>query len=244
MARAFYARVRSARGYLKQVKGGAVQDITLYHVPQARSFRVLWFLHESGLPHRLEMMSFAGRSLRSTEFLALSPAGRVPALRIGDQTLFESGAILELLAETRAPHLTRAPGHPERAGHLQWLHYGDTIGQHLAQLTQQHIVLREDWMRSPTVMKLEAMRLARVLAGMAGVLDQHDWLLPGGLSIPDIACGYGVSLAARFVPDTDLPAAVLRYRDRLTARAGYIAALAADGPPEIYTRAVYEAPDG
>ena len=79
---------------------------------------------------------------------------------------------------------------------------------------------------------------------MAGVLDQHVWLLPGGFSIADIACGYGVILAARFVSDTDLPAAVLRYRDRLTARPGYIAALAADGPPEIYTRAVYEAPDG
>jgi len=226
------------------MKGARVEEIVLYHVPQARSFRVLWFLHEAALPHRVEAMSFAGKSLRSPEFLAVSPAGRVPALRMGDQTLFESGAILELLAETRAPQFTRAPGHPERAAHLEWLHYGETIGQHLAQLTQQHIVLREDWMRSPTVMKLEAMRLARVLAGMAGALDQQDWLLRSGFSIADIACGYGVILAARFVPDANLPSAVLRYRDRLTARPGYIAALAADGPPEIYTRAVYEAPDG
>ena len=219
-------------------------DITLFHVPQSRSFRVLWFLHEAGLEHRVELMSFAGKALRDPAYLALSPAGRVPALRLGGQTMFESGAILEYLSETRAPHLTRAPGHPERAPYLEWLHYGETIGQHLAQLTQQHIVLREDWMRSPTVMKLEAMRLARVLSGMAPALTGQEWLLPSGFSAADIACGYGVVLAARFVRDEALPPAVLAWRDRVKARPGFIAAMAADGPVEIYTRDFYEAPDG
>jgi glutathione S-transferase len=223
---------------------GRNPEITLYHVPQARSFRVLWFVHEANLPHRVHLMSFAGRALRDPAYLEISPAGRVPAVAVDGQVMFESGAILEYLAETYAPHLTRAPGHGDRAAHLEWLHYGETIGQHLAQLTQQHIVLREDWMRSPTVMKLEAMRLARVLDGMAPVLERQDWLLPSGFSIADIACGYGVVLAARFVRDDGLAPAVLRYRDRLMARPGYQAAFAADGPAEIYTRSFYEAPDG
>ena len=159
------------------MKMGRDDPVTLWHVPQSRSFRVLWFLHEAGLPHRVNIMDFAGKSLRDRDFLAISPAGRVPAVRIGGQAMFESGAIMEYLCETRVPALGRAPGHPERRAFLEWLHFAETIGQHLAQLTQQHIVLREDWMRSPTVIKLETMRLARVLGG-------------GG------RCGAGTGLAA------------------------------------------------
>jgi glutathione S-transferase len=216
--------------------------ITLWHVPQARSFRVLWFLHEAGLPHRVNRLSFAGKSLRDPAFLAVSPAGRVPAAEIDGRTFFESGAILEWLCETRAPAFGRAPGHAERADYLEWLHYGETIGQHLAQLTQQHIVLREDWMRSPTVMKLEAMRLARVLQGLERAVARHDWLLPGGFSAADVQAGYGVILARRFLHLDGMPA-VAAYADRLAARPGYRAAAEADGPAEIYTRDFYGAPD-
>ena len=216
--------------------------ITLWHVPQARSFRVLWFLHEAGLPHQVNLMSFAGKALRDPAFLAVSPAGRVPAAEIDGRTFFESGAILEWLCETRAPALGRAPGHAERAPFLEWLHYGETIGQHLAQLTQQHIVLREDWMRSPTVMRLEAMRLARVLAGLERAVGAQDWLLPGGFSAADVQVGYGVHLARRFV-DLDGTPAIAAYADRLEARPAFAAARAGGGPGANYTRDFYEAPD-
>jgi glutathione S-transferase len=216
--------------------------VTLWHVPQSRSFRVLWFLHEAGIPHRVERMSFAGKALRDPAYLAISPAGRVPAVQVDGRTMFESGAILEWLCETRAPALGREPGHPERASWLEWLHYAETIGQHLAQLTQQHIVLREDWMRSPTVMKLEAMRLSRVLAGVGAAVQAQDWLLPSGFSAVDVGIGYGVHLASRFV-DVDALPGLAAYHARLTARPAFQAAQAADGPAEIYTRDRYEVPD-
>lgn len=216
--------------------------VTLWHVPQSRSFRVLWFLHEAGIPHRVEYLDFAGKALRDPAYLAISPAGRVPAARIDGRTMFESGAILEWLCETRAPDLGRAPGHPERAGWLEWLHYAETIGQHLAQLTQQHIVLREDWMRSPTVMKLEAVRLSRALAGVGAAVAGRDWLLPSGFSAVDVGVGYGVHLARRFV-DVDAIPGLSAYHARLTARPGFQAAQAADGRATIYTRDRYEVPD-
>lgn len=226
-----------------QMTGAQVDDITLWHVPQSRSFRVLWFLHEAGLPHRVQRISFAGKALRDPAFLALSPAGRVPAIKVDGTAMFESGAILEYLSETRAPQLYCAPGQPGRREWLEWLHYAETIGQHLAQLTQQHLVLREDHMRSPTVMRLEAMRLRRVLAGVSRGLGGRDWLLKGGFSAADIGIGYGLHLARRFVRYDDDPM-LEAYHARLTARPGFQAAQAADGPPELYTRDFYEAPDG
>lgn len=234
-----------AAAHAAEAERGAAEHgggIRLYHVPQSRSFRVLWFLIEAGLPHEVIRMSFFDRSMRDPAYLAISPAGRVPAVAVDGRTLFESGAILEYLAETRVPHLGRAPGHPERAAYLEWLHYGETIGQHLAQLTQQHVVLREDWMRSPTVMRLEAMRLSRALAGVAAQAGARGSLLEGGFSAADVAVGYGVHLARRFLRPDQMGGAAA-YHAALLARPGFQAALAADGEAEVYQRDFYEAPD-
>ncbi|TCP58652.1 glutathione S-transferase [Rhodovulum bhavnagarense] len=217
--------------------------IRLHHCPQARSFRTLWLLHEMGLEFELVHRSFFDKSLRSPEYLALSPAGRVPALEIDGRVLFESGAITEYLVETRPDcGLGRFPGDAERADWLEWLHFAETIGQHIAVLTQQHIVLREDWMRSPTVMRLEAKRLEKALEVVDRALEGRDWLLPSGFSAVDTNLGYGVMIARRFVPADLLPGVDAYYR-RLAERPAFQRALAEDGRAEIYTRDFYEAPD-
>jgi len=213
--------------------------VTLHHAAQSRSFRVLWMLHESGVAHRLQRHSFAGRALRDPAFLAISPAGRVPALEIDGQVLFESGAILEYLAETRAPELGRPPGDPERGAWLEWLHYGETIAQHLAQLTFQHIVLAPAD-RSLTVMKLETLRLSRVLAGLSARMAGREHLL-SGFTAADVMLGASLLIARRFVP---LDPVLSDWLDRLTARPAFAAAQADDGPAELYLRDFYPLPDG
>jgi glutathione S-transferase len=216
--------------------------IRLHHCAQARSFRTLWLMKEMGLEFEVVHRSFFTNELRSEEFLSLSPAGRVPALEIDGQVLFESGAITEYLCETRPNTLYRPPGDAERADWLEWLHFAETIGQHLAALTQQHIVLYEDHMRSPVIMKLEARRLEKVLEVVERAVAQHDYLLPSGFSAVDTNVGYGVLIARRFVPLEMLPK-VKSYLERLMARPAFKAAMAEDGEPEIYTRPFYEVPD-
>ncbi len=215
--------------------------IRLHHCAQARSFRVLWLLEEMGLPFEVVQHSFFDKSMRSPEFLALSPAGRVPALEVDGRVLFESGAIVEWLCETRGM-LWAAPGTEERAEWLEWLHFSETAGQHLAALTQQHIVLREDWMRSPTVMRLEAKRLSNVLAVADRALEGREWLLRSGFSAVDITLGYGAVLGARFAA-LDGMANVQAWVVRMQARPGYQRALARDGVAEIYRREFYPAPE-
>ncbi|MCC6007677.1 MAG: glutathione S-transferase, partial [Rhodobacteraceae bacterium] len=65
--------------------------LRLWHAAQSRSFRVLWFLHEAGLPHEVERVAFLGRALRDPAHLARSPAGRVPAPEVDGRVMFESG---------------------------------------------------------------------------------------------------------------------------------------------------------
>ncbi|GAB4263468.1 MAG: glutathione S-transferase [Pararhodobacter sp.] len=212
--------------------------ITLHHAAQSRSFRILWFLHEAGIAHRVHRHSFSGKALRDPAFLAISPAGRVPVLDVDGATLFESGAILEYLCETRAPALGRAPGTAGRGAFLEWVHYGETIAQHLAQLTFHHIVLRPAE-RSEVVRKLEALRLRRTLDGLEAQLAHGgDWLLPGDFSAADVMCGSSVDLARRFVRLDGL-ARVQAWHARLVARPAYRAARDRDGPAELYLKDYY-----
>lgn len=59
-------------------------------------------------------------------FLKISPRGKVPLLKVGDDVLFESAAIVEYLDETTTPRL-----HPEdpvkRARHRAWMEFGSAI---------------------------------------------------------------------------------------------------------------------
>ena len=216
-------------------------ELVLWHVPLSRSMRALWLLHEIGCDFRLNTLDFFDGSMRQPPYAGIHPAGRVPALQDGEVTLHESGAITEWLCETRAPHLTRAPGMADRAGWLDWLHFGETLGQHLANLTQHHIVLREEWQRSPTVMKLEAARLSRARTLVEQRLSGRDWLL-GTFSGVDCQIGYAVWMAARFVRFDDRPA-LAAYAARCAARPAFQAALPAPGTRVIYDRDFYEVPD-
>ena len=213
--------------------------IRIHHVAQARSFRVIWFCEEAGLPYEVVQHSFFDKSLRSPEFLALSPAGRVPAVEIDGQVMFESGAILEYLAESRAPAFGRAPGQAGRVTYLEWLHFAETIAVSLAILTQHHIVLREAHMRSPTVMRLEAKRLEKSLIAAARARKGEG--VCGAFSAADVALGYGAVIGQKFLQFED--PALQDWVAAMERRPAYRAALAKDGEAQIYTKEFYEAPD-
>ena len=219
--------------------------IRLHHAHQTRSMRVIWMLEELGVEYDLVTHDFFDKSMRSEAFLNISPAGRVPALEIDGQVMLESGAMLELLAE-RFPdaELGRAADHAERAEWLDWLHYAETMGQHCANLTQSHVMLYEDWMRSPTVMKLEAKRLVKVIGRIETQLaDGRDWLLAGGFSAVDCAVAYGLYVGQHFVRLDDLPK-TRAYWQRFSARPSYAKALPPDGARLLYAQEFYEVPNG
>lgn len=213
--------------------------IRLHHCPQSRSMRVLWLLHEIGAPFEVVVHPF-DRSLRAPDYLALHPVGRVPSVEIDGRVVWESGAILELLCE-RFPEagLGRAPGQAERADWLIWLHFAETVSQHVAALTQQHVMLYEDHMRSPVVMKLEAARLGKCYAALEGRLAGRAHLLDGGFSAADVAVGQAVYMARHFARLEGFPALAAWY-GRIAAREAFTASL--PGPGErLYGRDFYEA---
>lgn len=219
--------------------------ITLHHCPQTRSMRTLWLLNELDVPFRIVVHPF-DRSLRRPAFLSLSPAGRVPALEIEGGRMFETGAITQYLCERFSPdRLGRAAGSPERMDWLVWVHFAETISQHVAALTQQHIMLYEDHMRSPTVMKLEAARLKKcydaIEARLSTARENRDCLLTSGFSAADISVGQAVYMARHFAGLEGHAGTALWY-DRISERAGFRASLPEGGG--LYDQDFYAAWEG
>lgn len=98
--------------------------ITLYSHPQSRGIRVQKLLEVFEIPHNLEVIDFHKGEHRKPDYLKIHPYGRVPALRDGDVTLVESGAITLYLADKFAELMnTPAPGSLERALLHEWLFF-------------------------------------------------------------------------------------------------------------------------
>ena len=210
----------------------------LHHVPQSRSQRVLWLLRELAVEHEVRVWPF-DKILRGPDFLALNPVGRVPALEMDGRSYWETGAIIELLCERVSPDILGRPaGHAERADWLIWLHFAETVSQHAAALTQQHLMLRDPATRSAVICKLEAARMGKCFDAIEGRLARDDatgWLL-SGFSAADIAVGQASIMGQRFH----------RLGER-RAMAGWLARCIAQPayPDEtgLYEREFYEVPD-
>lgn len=219
------------------------EDIRLHSVAGSRSFRVLWLLYEMGIEPTVLSYDIAKGDLRNPEFLAISPAGRVPVLEIDGQVLFESGAITEYLCETRPEHgLAPAPGEEERAQFLTWLHYAETIGVLIQNLNLQQVFLPDPAMRSPTVIGIEVKRLAISLKPLERLLATQDYLLRRGFSAADTMMGFTLESAGHYVHLDKFPA-VQAYKARIEARPAYRRALEAEGLQQFYDRDFYEVPE-
>lgn len=202
--------------------------LTLYHVAGSRSMRSLWLLHELGIPFDVKEMPFDLKYLRSPEYLAVHPLGRVPCLVDDEITVFESGAITQYLCERYDDgKLGRGPGHPERYEWLQWIHYAETIAVHAATLVQQAVFIPEPD-RSPIVQKLESRRLEKAVEVLDTHLKDRDYLLASGFSAADTNVGGSLQLATNFIKFESFPH-LSRYFEALRQRPAFQAAVP---PPE------------
>ena len=221
--------------------------IRLHHCHQTRSMRALWLLNELDVDFGVAVYPF-DKTLRSDRFLTLHPAGRVPVLELNGEVIWESGAILQVLCE-RFPErgLGRDADDLDRADWLIWLHFAETISQHTAALTQQHVALYEDEMRSPIVMKLEARRLekcyAAIEARLSTPVENRDYLLTSGFSAADIAVGQAIYMAKHFARIEPFPE-LTKWYDRITERPSFQKSLPPEDAAGLYTRDFYEAWDG
>lgn len=93
---------------------------------EGRGFRVVWLLEEMGLAYKLRPVDLLAGVENDAEFLAINPAGFIPAMQDGDVTMVESVAIMEYLMARHGPTpLAPDPHDPAFPAYLQFLHLGE-----------------------------------------------------------------------------------------------------------------------
>lgn len=98
--------------------------VIFYTHPMSRGRIVRWMLEEVGQPYESVQLEF-GTTMKSPEYLAVNPMGKVPAIRHGDVVVTEAAAICAYLADA-FPDSGLAPpsGSKLRGPYYRWLFYG------------------------------------------------------------------------------------------------------------------------
>ena len=101
-----------------------MSDLTLYHAIPSRGFITRWMMEEVGEPYDLVLLNMAAEDHKKTDYLAINPMGRVPALVHDGRVVTETAAICAYMAETfPKANLAPALGSPARADYLRWMFF-------------------------------------------------------------------------------------------------------------------------
>jgi glutathione S-transferase len=101
--------------------------ITVHHLNNSRSQRVLWLLEELDVEYDIVRYQRDARTLLAPPQLrAVHPLGKSPVISDGDTTVAESGAIIEYLVGRHGNgRLVPAADSPQRLRYTYWLHYAE-----------------------------------------------------------------------------------------------------------------------
>jgi len=160
----------------------------LYGISSSRAFRSIWAAEEIGFDYEHVATSFRGDN-KTTDYLAVNPNGRIPALRDGDLCLFESMAINMYLAKKYGAHLVPT----DLAGEaltLQWSVWGISEIEPLQmQLVVQKFFTPED-KQDVAIVARSTKALARPLDVLDSALTSSAYLLGDEFTIADLnLCG-------------------------------------------------------
>jgi glutathione S-transferase len=163
-------------------------DIVLYEYASSRSKQVRWALLEL----ELEFRAIGGLNiLHSDELKAINPMGKVPAVTINGEPLFEAAAICTHLADLVPNQELIAPsGTRERALHLQWVSFALTeMEAYLWSNARNTFVLPEE-QRIKALFEQNKAAFRHAARILDKVLAESDYLIGNRFTMTDILVGF------------------------------------------------------
>jgi glutathione S-transferase len=220
--------------------------ITVHHLNNSRSQRVLWMLEELGLPYELVKYERDPKTMLAPESLrAIHPLGKSPVITDGSATLAESGAILEYLVETYGNgKLAPAAGTPAYRDYRYFMHYaeGSLMPLLLMKLIARRIATSPvPFFVRPITKKIArtldqqfvAPNLTRHLKFLSDHLAKHPWFAGDELSAADVQMSFPCEAAAARAKDLGAGKEIAEFVARIQARPAYRRAIEKGGPYEL-----------
>lgn len=174
--------------------------ITLHHLEQSRSFRILWALEELNLDYQIKFYRRLATLAAPPELKQIHPLGKAPVLTDQDQNIAESAVILEYLQEQYDPQQQFKP--QDRADLQQyryWMHYaeGSLMPLLVMQLVMNNVPQHVPFLVKPVAKKITAgvkagfiqPRLKDHIQFLETYLASHDYFA-GTFSFADIQMSF------------------------------------------------------
>ena len=218
--------------------------ITVHHLNNSRSQRVLWLLEELELPYEIVKYERDPKTMLAPASLrAVHPLGKSPVITDGDATLAESGAILEYLVETYGKGaVAPAPGTPQYRLYRYFLHYAEGS---LMPLLLLKLVFNKVKTDAPFLVRPIAKTIAGTVSSrfidpnltthltfLAEHLGKHAWFAGDAFTAADVQMSYPVEGAVARAGGGISPK-LTEWLGRIQARPGYRRALERGGDYQI-----------
>ncbi len=196
-------------------------DLSLFHAPHTRSIRVLMLLDEMGLEHAVEAAPYHETGEKLEAYKKYHPLGKIPALRDGDDAIFESNAILQYILGRYGPSdLEVKPDEADYGRYLQWLHFGEGGMTIPVSLLLAHTFMLPEDQRNPGTAKWARGEVDKTLSvlGENGLDDGREYLAGNRFTAADISVVYMLYLLKLIKQFDGAPENVKAYFKRITSR--------------------------
>ena len=217
--------------------------ITVHHLNNSRSQRILWLLEELGLDYEIKKYQRDPKTmLAPPELRAVHPLGKSPVISDGDLVVAESGAIIEyLVGRDGGTRFVPAAGSPDKLRYTYFLHYAE--GSAMPPLLMKLVFDRIETAPMPFFVKPVARSIARKVKGsfimpqilqhlafLEAELGKSTWFAGEEFTAADIQLSFVIEAAAsRGGLDEKYPK-LTAYLQRIHARPAYQRALERGGP--------------
>jgi len=218
--------------------------ITVHHLNNSRSQRILWMLEELGVPYEVKRYQRKPSMQAPDELRKVHPLGKAPVITDGTAVLAESGAILEYLSETYGGgRFTPAPGTPERLNYTYFMHYaeGSLMPPLLMKLVFGLLPARVPFFMRPVARAIAAgadrtllmPQIANHFMFLEGELMRREWFAGAEFTAADIQMSFPLEAATARSPLINKMPKLKGFLDRIHARPAYKRALEKGGPYEL-----------
>jgi len=223
--------------------------LTVHHLENSRSQRILWLLEELGLDYDIRRYERDPvTSLAPPELIAVHPLGKSPVITDNGRTVAESGAIVDYLLERYgAGRLVPAPDTPELLRYRYWLHYAE--GSFMPLMVMSLIVGRMESANMPFFVRPVAKAIARRvkssylapnidrnMAFLEQSLNESQWFAGENFTAADIQMSFPVEAAAKRVGLATGYPKLSAYLERIHERAAFKRAVERGGPYNLLGR--------
>ena len=218
--------------------------LTVHHLNNSRSQRVLWLLEELGVPYEIVRYQRQPDMRAPAELRAIHPLGKSPVITDQGHTIAESGAIIEYILDTYGEgRLIPPPKTPERLRYTYWMHYaeGSAMSPLFLKLLFTVMPRRAPALLRPLVRKVSSQvltafvnpQLKQHMAFWETELGKSEWFAGGEFTAADIQMSFPLeAAAARVGLDKGYPKS-MAFLDRIYARPAYKRALEQGGPYQV-----------